>query len=257
MLNGERKELFSCSVTVYLATLKGLDEFIDQSQSGQEYVHHETEPERIEREARIIRSEQGRLRKAIDDEWLVKGTPPSKNNKSDREWQFRHRCEQHPIARARREAEEAEEKRRQAAERERVEWTERMAASAEAEEKRRQAAERERIERTKRMAASAEAEEKRHQAAEQERIERTKRMAASAEAEEKRRQAAYEQALRRIAEADERERFIAEAYRRRADAGQQGRRLSSRIRASIVEWTRPLARTGGKEASETLSQADA
>jgi hypothetical protein len=87
-LDGQRTELFSCSVNVYLATLKGLDEFIDQSQSGNEHVHRETEPERIAREARNVRSEQARIRKAIDDEWLLKGCEPSKSNKLQRrlEW---------------------------------------------------------------------------------------------------------------------------------------------------------------------------
>jgi hypothetical protein len=85
MFEGERTELFSCSVAVYVETLKYLDDFIDQSQSGREYVHQETEPERIAREARYVRSEQARIRKAIHDEWLAKGVLLSKENKFERE----------------------------------------------------------------------------------------------------------------------------------------------------------------------------
>jgi hypothetical protein len=175
MRDGERTELFHCSVITYLATLTVLEEFIDQSQSGQEYVHHETEPERIAREARYVRSEQARIRRAIDDEWLAKGVLLSKHNRFEREMEFMTRWDQHPIARARREAEKAE-------------WI-KQAAEA---EKRRQ-----------RQAAEA----------------------------EKRRQG------------DERERFIVEANRQRAEAEKQAQRISSRLLASfaatIAEWTRP------------------
>jgi hypothetical protein len=116
-----------------------LEEFIDQSQSGQEYVHHETEPERIAREARYVRSEQARIRRAIDDEWLAKGVLLSKDNRRKREMEFMTRWDQHPIARARREAQEAE-RTKQATEAEKR----RQSQTAEA-EKRRQSDERERF----------------------------------------------------------------------------------------------------------------
>ena len=88
--------------------------------------------------------EQARIRKAIDDEWLAKGILLSKHNKSEREMEFMARWEQHPIARARREAErakrEVEEKRRAEFERQQAEkrrQAEERVRAAEEEERRR------------------------------------------------------------------------------------------------------------------------
>ena len=145
--------------------------FIDQSQSGQEYVHRETEQERIAREARYVRSEQARIRKAIDDEWLAKGVLLSKHNKFKRDREFTERWEQHPIAQAWRKVQEAE-------------WTKRASEAEKRAEKTRQSKERERI--SPRKIDGAEAE-------------------------------------------------------------QHARRLSSRIRASIAEWTR-----AGREEAEAM-----
>src|SRR5271163_2130155 len=53
MLEGERTELFHCSVGVYLAALEALNDFIDHSQStAQCAVASESEELRIAREAR-------------------------------------------------------------------------------------------------------------------------------------------------------------------------------------------------------------
>jgi hypothetical protein len=52
MLEGKPTELFKCSVAVYLVTLNGLNEFIDQSQSRQDRATpHQTEEQGIVREA--------------------------------------------------------------------------------------------------------------------------------------------------------------------------------------------------------------
>jgi hypothetical protein len=147
MLEGERTELFHCSLAVYLAALNELDEFIEQSQSTQERAPRETEEQRIEREARELRREQARLRRQIDDEWLLRGHELSKHNKWNREQEFRQRWEQHPIQKARRAKEEVERAERQR--REEAERAERQ--RREAEQQRREA-----LERAQREAALAE-----------------------------------------------------------------------------------------------------
>jgi hypothetical protein len=66
---------------------RGLDAFIEESQSAgaSGFGERETEEQRIAREARFVRAEQTRIRKAIDDEWLAKGILLSKSNKFESE----------------------------------------------------------------------------------------------------------------------------------------------------------------------------
>jgi hypothetical protein len=127
-LDGDRTELFQCSVSVYFAALEQHGDFIDGTQSR--YGHaapKETDEQRIEREASYIRSEQRRIRKAIDDEWTVNGYPPSRHNKIQREREFWERWEEHPVQKERRAKEEAEraERQRRDAEQQRREAVER------------------------------------------------------------------------------------------------------------------------------------
>jgi hypothetical protein len=44
-----------------------------------------------------LRGEQARVRKLIDDDWLLKGCEPSKHNKLQRESESRRRWAEHPI----------------------------------------------------------------------------------------------------------------------------------------------------------------
>jgi hypothetical protein len=191
MLEGERTELFHCSLAVYLAALNELDEFIEQSQSTQERAPRETEEQRIEREARELRREQARLRRQIDDEWLLRGHELSKHNKWNREQEFRQRWEQHPIQKARRAKEEVERAERQR--REEAEHAERQ--RREAEQQRREALER--AERQRR--GDAERAERQRCEAEQQRreaLERAQREAALAEQQRRERERRLEQAAR-------------------------------------------------------------
>jgi T5orf172 domain len=126
-----RSELFYCSVAVLHAALNGLREFIDDSQRTFDGAAEETAEQRIAREAHEIRVEQARLRKAIDDEWTVKGNEPSKYNKRERGREFIERWRNHPIGRKLQEEVEAKMlARAQAAQREN-EAVARRAAEAE------------------------------------------------------------------------------------------------------------------------------
>jgi hypothetical protein len=144
-LEGERTELFQCSIGVYFAALEHLNDFIDQSQStGERTAPSESEDQRIAREARELRREQARLRKQIDDEWLLKGRAHSMW-KWERAQEFSRRWAEHPIEKARQAREEAEHaerkreiaKQQAAAEAARAEWKREIAklqAAAEAAE---------------------------------------------------------------------------------------------------------------------------
>ena len=97
------------SVGVYFAALEHLNDFIDQSQSTTKpSTPRESEEQLIAREARELRREQARLRKQIDDEWLLKGFVRSKSNRFQHDREFSRRWAEHPIEKARKAREQAE-----------------------------------------------------------------------------------------------------------------------------------------------------
>jgi hypothetical protein len=183
-IGGAKTELFQCGVPMLQSTLAGLRDFVEGAQSTM-HGKPETDDQRIAREAQEIRREQARLRKTIDDEWIVKGELPSKDNRRERDWEFGNRWADHPIARRQRAEQAQADAARQAANQaerqaaaDRHTAAERQAA-AEAERRRRQEAARQAAEAERQAAAD------RHTAAERQ---------AAAEAERRRRQEAARQA---------------------------------------------------------------
>ena len=96
-IGGVKTELFQCGVSMLQSTLAGLRDFVEGGQSTM-HGRAETDDERIAREAQEIRREQARLRKTIDDEWIVRGELPSRDNRRERDEEFGSRWADHPIA---------------------------------------------------------------------------------------------------------------------------------------------------------------
>jgi hypothetical protein len=174
-IGGAKTELFQCGVPMLQSTLAGLRDFVEGAQSTM-HGKPETDDQRIAREAQEIRREQARLRKTIDDEWIVKGELPSKDNRRERDWEFGNRWADHPIARRQRAEQAQADAARQAANQaerqaaaDRHTAAERQAA-AEAERRRRQEAARQAAEAERQAAADRHTATERQAAAEAERV---------------------------------------------------------------------------------------
>jgi T5orf172 domain len=96
-IGSQRTELFYCGVPMLQSILAGLREFVEGAQAALDSAASETADQRLAREAHLIRTEQARIRKAIDDEWTVKGLTRDKYNKFQREREFRQRWRNHPV----------------------------------------------------------------------------------------------------------------------------------------------------------------